>query len=518
MSKERLAAFSDGVIAIIITIMVLELVSPHEAALRALRPLLPEFLSYVLSFIYVGIYWNNHHHLFHAVDRVTGMTLWANLHLLFWLSLLPFFTSWMGETHFATVPVAAYGAALFMCAVAWELEQFVLLRAHERGSALARAVRGQGKEWASLAAYAAAIGGAFIEPWIACALYAAVAAAWFVPDRRIERALSEPAAAPGGDDGPHGSPPAPPPPPSPPRGAAGFTLIELLVVIAIVAVLTGVLVPALAGARDAARAAVCASNIRQLSVADDLYALDHADCYAPAAAEARRNLDRWHGARAETTEPFHAEGGALTPYLDAIAPETGASVRACPAFLPRLRELATREARGGVGAAAGFEQSAGGYGYNKAFVGSVRAAPVAPPAASGGGAARAWVLATDRVGSARHRFMDPARTLGFADSALAAFAGGPEGVIEYSFAEPRFWPDAPGFRADPSVHFRHEAGNAQGDGGGGGGRANIAWLDGHVSAERRTFTWSSGVYAGDPDAAGIGWIGGRDDNGVYDYE
>src|SRR3954468_13054257 len=135
MNKGRLEAFSDGVIAIIITIMVLEMKAPHRDDLDALRPVLPAFLSYVLSFIYVGIYWNNHHHVFHAVQRVGGMALWANLHLLFWLSLIPFVTAWMGETHFGTWPAVAYGAVLLMCAAAWEIERRVLLRRHDRESA-----------------------------------------------------------------------------------------------------------------------------------------------------------------------------------------------------------------------------------------------------------------------------------------------------------------------------------------------------------------------------------------------
>ena len=189
MDKGRLEAFSDGVIAIIITIMVLEMKAPQGAELDALRPVLPAFLSYVLSFIYVGIYWNNHHHLFHAVRRVSGMTLWANLHLLFWLSLIPFVTRWMGESHFGTWPVAAYGAVLLMCAVAWEIERRVLLRHHDRDSALARAMGGNAKEVASLILYAVAIGVAFANAWVACALYGVVAAIWFVPDRRIEREI-----------------------------------------------------------------------------------------------------------------------------------------------------------------------------------------------------------------------------------------------------------------------------------------------------------------------------------------
>jgi len=189
MSKGRLEAFSDGVIAIIITIMVLEMKAPHGADLDALRPVLAAFLSYVLSFIYVGIYWNNHHHVFHAVQRVSGMTLWANLHLLFWLSLIPFVTRWMGESHFGAWPVAAYGAVLLMCAVAWEIMRRLLLRRHERQSMLVKAMGGNLKEWVSLILYAIAIGAAFLNTWVACALYALVAAIWFVPDRRIEREM-----------------------------------------------------------------------------------------------------------------------------------------------------------------------------------------------------------------------------------------------------------------------------------------------------------------------------------------
>ncbi|MBI1824992.1 MAG: DUF1211 domain-containing protein [Planctomycetes bacterium] len=189
MDKGRLEAFSDGVIAIIITIMVLEMKVPHGADLDALRPVLPAFLSYLLSFIYVGIYWNNHHHLFHAVQRVSGMALWSNLHLLFWLSLIPFVTRWMGESHFGTSPVAAYGAVLLMCAVAWEIIRRLLLRCHDRESALVKAIGDHLKEWVSLFFYAVAIGMAFVNTWVACALYGLVAATWFVPDRRIEREI-----------------------------------------------------------------------------------------------------------------------------------------------------------------------------------------------------------------------------------------------------------------------------------------------------------------------------------------
>ncbi|MGC1274736.1 MAG: TMEM175 family protein [Planctomycetaceae bacterium] len=189
MGKGRLEAFSDGVIAIIITIMVLEMKAPHSADLNALRPVLPALLSYVLSFIYVGIYWNNHHHVFQAVQRVHGTVLWANLHLLFWLSLIPFVTAWLGESHFGTWPVAAYGAVLLMCGVAWEVELRVLLRHQEHDSPLARAMGGRLKEGASLILYVVAIGMAFINTWVACVLYGVVAVIWFVPDRRIERAI-----------------------------------------------------------------------------------------------------------------------------------------------------------------------------------------------------------------------------------------------------------------------------------------------------------------------------------------
>jgi uncharacterized membrane protein len=191
MSKGRLEAFSDGVMAIIITIMVLELKAPHEATLDALRPVLPAFLSYVLSFIYVGIYWNNHHHLFHAVERISGMALWGNLHVLFWLSLIPFVTAWMGETHFDRWPVVAYGVVLLMAAIAWQVQHRILRRHHDRDSAYARAMGHGAKEWMSLAIYAVAIGIAFVNALAACALYALVAAIWFIPDRRIERALEK---------------------------------------------------------------------------------------------------------------------------------------------------------------------------------------------------------------------------------------------------------------------------------------------------------------------------------------
>jgi uncharacterized membrane protein len=186
MGKNRLEAFSDGVIAIIITIMVLELKVPHSAELNALAPLWPVFLSYVLSFIYIGIYWNNHHHLIHAVHEISGGVLWANLHLLFWLSLIPFVTGWMGENHFATVPVAAYGAILFMCAIAYTLLVRSLISHHDENKALAEAIGTDMKGWLSLVLYLAGIALAFVHAWLGFAIYIGVALIWFIPDRRIE--------------------------------------------------------------------------------------------------------------------------------------------------------------------------------------------------------------------------------------------------------------------------------------------------------------------------------------------
>jgi uncharacterized membrane protein len=191
MSKGRLEAFSDGVLAIIITIMVLELKAPREPGLDALRPLIPVFLSYVLSFVFVGIYWNNHHHLLQAARHVNGRTLWANLHLLFWLSLTPFVTDWMGATNFAAWPVAAYGGVLLLAGCAYFILSRVLVAHHGQDSALATAVGRDRKGKLSLLIYATAIPLAFVDPRIACALYALVAVLWLIPDRRIETALAE---------------------------------------------------------------------------------------------------------------------------------------------------------------------------------------------------------------------------------------------------------------------------------------------------------------------------------------
>ena len=189
MPKTRLEAFSDGVLAIIITIMVLELKVPHGEGLSALQPLLPVFLTYVLSFVYLGIYWNNHHHMLHAVKRVSGGVLWANLHLLFWLSLFPFVTGWMGENHFARAPMALYGGVLLMAAIAYWILTATIINEEGRDSLLARAVGRDLKGKLSIVAYAVAIALAFVNHWLAAAIYILVALMWLVPDRRIERVL-----------------------------------------------------------------------------------------------------------------------------------------------------------------------------------------------------------------------------------------------------------------------------------------------------------------------------------------
>jgi uncharacterized membrane protein len=191
MSKARMEAFSDGVLAIIITIMVLELVAPHEADLAALRPLIPTFLSYALSFVFLGIYWNNHHHLLQAVKHVNGRVLWANLHLLFWLSLIPFVTGWMGETHFAAWPVALYGVIQLLAAIAYFILAHALIDLHGKDSALATALGRDFKGKVSVAIWALAIPLAFLNSWLACGFFVLVAIMWFIPDRRIEGTLAQ---------------------------------------------------------------------------------------------------------------------------------------------------------------------------------------------------------------------------------------------------------------------------------------------------------------------------------------
>ena len=189
MGKGRLEAFSDGVIAIIITIMVLEMKVPRGGSLESLVPLLPVFLSYVLSFVYVGIYWNNHHHMLYACKKVSGAVLWANLHLLFWLSLFPFVTGWMGENHFAAVPSAVYGVVLLMAAGAYWVLQQTIIASEGEGSVLKRAVGDDWKGKLSPVLYMIAIAVTFWSPWVAQAIYVSVALLWLVPDRRIEHAL-----------------------------------------------------------------------------------------------------------------------------------------------------------------------------------------------------------------------------------------------------------------------------------------------------------------------------------------
>ena len=189
MGKNRLEAFSDGVLAIIITIMVLELKIPHGVTIETLYPLIPVLLTYILSFVYIGIYWNNHHHMLHTCNKVTGSILWANLHLLFWLSLVPFTTGWMGENHYATLPVALYGFVLLMAGFAYWILQSRIIASQGKDSLLRKAV---GKDWKGLASpalYASAIALAFMSPWFAIAIYILVALMWLIPDRRIERVI-----------------------------------------------------------------------------------------------------------------------------------------------------------------------------------------------------------------------------------------------------------------------------------------------------------------------------------------
>lgn len=195
MNKTRLEAFSDGVIAIIITIMVLELKVPHGAQLAELRPLLPVFLSYILSFIYVGIYWTNHHHMLHMVHRISGVILWGNLHLLFWLSLIPFVTGWLGENHFTPLPTALYGFVLLMCAIAYVILQRLIIGSQGERSPLKHAVGHDWKGKLSMVLYAASVPLAMVSPWISHTIYVLVAIMWLIPDTRIEKEFDRTGAA-----------------------------------------------------------------------------------------------------------------------------------------------------------------------------------------------------------------------------------------------------------------------------------------------------------------------------------
>ncbi|MGH3744171.1 MAG: TMEM175 family protein [Mycobacteriales bacterium] len=197
MSTGRMEAFSDGVIAILITVMVLELPTPHGTTWSALHQALPVLLTYLMSFVYLGIYWNNHHHMLQATGRVTGLILWANLHLLFWLSLIPFTTSWLGENHFAATPAAGYGVVLLAAAAAYFGLQTVIVRDQGPGSAVADAVGGDWKGKASPVLYASGIGLSFVNRWLAVAVYVGVALVWLIPDRRLERTFTESPAPPG---------------------------------------------------------------------------------------------------------------------------------------------------------------------------------------------------------------------------------------------------------------------------------------------------------------------------------
>lgn len=191
MNKNRLEAFSDGVIAIIITIMVLEMKVPHGDTIASLEPLIPVFISYILSFVNVGIYWNNHHHMMHAAKKVNGSVLWANIHLLFWLSLFPFVTGWMGENHFSKWPVAIYGMVSMLTGIAYYLLEQCLVHLHGQNSTLATAIGNDRKGMLSVVIYAAGIGLSFVNPWLGLGLYFLVAATWFIPDKRIENKLAE---------------------------------------------------------------------------------------------------------------------------------------------------------------------------------------------------------------------------------------------------------------------------------------------------------------------------------------
>ncbi len=261
-----------------------------------------------------------------------------------------------------------------------------------------------------------------------------------------------------------------------PAHAGGFTLVELIITIGVLTLLVSILLPSLSAARESARQTVCRSNLRQIAVTNTFYADDHDGVLVPGAANFRANLDRWHGRRDRINQPFDASKGPLRLYFDG---ERG--IRDCPSF--DAREIAAESG--------GFEQGNGGYGYNNAYLG-VQLVMMG---------AGEYVVADDRGGARMHRIRRPSETVMFADTAFAR-----DRLIEYSFAEPRFHPQYPGTRMDPSVHFRH------------GDQANVAGADGHVEGRRRTFTWTSGYYEGDPDRLKLGWFGSADDNSAFDLD
>lgn len=256
----------------------------------------------------------------------------------------------------------------------------------------------------------------------------------------------------------------------------GFSLIEVLTVVGIISLLVAMLLPGLSAARAQAKSVVCQSNIRQIAIANDYYADDNNGVYCPGASDFRENLHRWHGFRVHPTHAFDPSRGPLVPYL---GPE--GMIRQCPAFPAKQVALES----------GGFEQGNGGYGYNSAFIGmQLSQYPTGE-----------YVVTDDRAGAEADWVQRPAETVVFTDSAFTAST-----LIEYSFAEPRFHPQFPDFRADPSIHFRHRH------------QVNVAWCDGHVDTQTRTFTWSSGLYPGDPDRFDIGWFGQTDDNSLFDLK
>lgn len=280
----------------------------------------------------------------------------------------------------------------------------------------------------------------------------------------------------------------------------GVTLVEVMAAVAVLVLLAGLGVPGLRMAREAAREAACAANLRSLQIANDAHAAEHDGRYAPGAAKPLENLERWHGSRSTQGEAFDPARGPLTAYL--AGPSSSGVVRRCPSFVT----AGQMSGAGDADAEVGFEAGCGGYGYNTAFVGAQRRRL----------SDDSWVLAPegDALGSKRWDFAHPGATIGFTDAALAGGSVGSP-LIEYSFAEPRFWPETPrlaGIRPDPSIHFRHGAHSVDQK------TTNVAWLDGHVSGRRRTFWWSSGLYEPDPGRAGVGWFGEQDSNDLFDYD